>query len=190
MTEGRRVLPVVVLGLILGLGWWISRPDPARDAGADASDAPRPPLYQVVDARFQRFDGDGRLISRLDSPRVVFEADSRIWTLETPLWQRSVPDGEVTWIGRADRGTLLGDRSEGELAGNVTLMRRGAGETVTMTTTRLRLRPEEGYADTDAPVAVEGPTWDAEGVGARAWLDRRTLEVLADVRSRFDAPNR
>lgn len=191
MPERRRVLPLLVLALVLALGWWISRPEPARQADRARDDAPGPPLYEVVDARFRQFNAEGRLISRLDSPRVVFDDDTRMWTLETPLWQRSAEDDEVQWVGRASRGTLLGDRTRAELVGDVTLARqREGGPPVTLSTQVLHLRPEAGYAETDRPVTIEGPGWHTEGVGARAWLDRQTLEVLADVRSRFDAANR
>jgi lipopolysaccharide export system protein LptC len=191
MHEYRRLLlPSLALAALIALGWWLTSPrDPEPPAGV-AEPAAERPLYLVTDARFHRFDATGRLVSRLDSPRVSFIESEQRWYLTRPVWQRRVPEAEVRWEGRSEQGTLRGDRSVGTLTGDVELQRIGPKETITLETERLRIRPGEGYAETDAEVTIAGADWLLNGIGARAWLDSQRMEVLNDVTTRYDVSAR
>lgn len=192
MPEQRRriLLPGLALAALVALGWWLTSPREPAPTTAAPDQATERPLYVVTKARFHRFDATGRLVSRLNSPRVAFLESEGRWHLTRPVWQRRVPDADVRWEGRSQRGTLREDRSEGTLVGDVELHRIGPEETITLATERLRIRPEEGYAETEAEVTITGADWRLNGRGARAWLDTQRMEVLNDVTTRYDAPAR
>lgn len=189
MRERRRLLlPGLTLVMVAALGWWLTSPERREPAPERTDREAERPTYTLTDAEFRSFDADGRRVSRLDSPEVEFREDADRWYLQQPVWQRRTPDGNTRWEGRSREGTLRGDRSAGELIGAVRLERIADDGATILRTDRLHIRPDDSYAETADPVTITGPNWRLDGIGARAWLDAERMEVLDDVRTRYDVP--
>lgn len=114
--------------------------------------------------------------SLLESPRFTFFNNEE----ESPL----------PW--RATSLTAEGFNGDQEvlLKGDV-LMIKNIDEQTTPTTIRteeLLLRPNEQYAETDKPVIINDKSGTSSSVGLKLSMDEETIELLSNVRSRYEAP--
>ncbi|MDX1655740.1 MAG: LPS export ABC transporter periplasmic protein LptC [Candidatus Competibacteraceae bacterium] len=94
------------------------------------------------------------------------------------------------WRVQAERGWVSQDQNLIRLEDNVVLNRTAAGQTpLTITTSLLVAVPQQSYVQTDAPARLVTPTGVADSVGVRVHLDEQRLELLSQVRGRYEMPN-
>ncbi|HET8700181.1 MAG TPA: LPS export ABC transporter periplasmic protein LptC [Nitrococcus sp.] len=184
MANSRRVFPAAVLGLLAIFAWWIfdeqQRP------------APQPATPPKIDYYFRDFElhvtrPDGRADYDVHGERMTHYQQSDVSLVEQPVWTVYMPSG-APWYGRSDNGRITAGGDEVQLEGDVRLHRppTTANSEITLQTQRLHLRPREDYADTDMPVTVYGPDFRIDGIGARAWMSDQRVQLLTDVKGRYE----
>lgn len=178
---------LLTLGLLLLFGgstWWVYRfEESGEDARQSAVEIPADYLMHGVTTL--KFDVTGRKREQLqaaalrhypggeielDAPELVLFAE------EYPLWHlhseygRISPHGDVLWfLGKArfQRHTLDG-------ATDLEILSRD-----------VRVEPQRGYAETDAPATLLSAHGELHGTGLRAWAQERRFELLSQVQGRY-----
>jgi lipopolysaccharide export system protein LptC len=99
-------------------------------------------------------------------------------------------DAQPAWYVRAQSGQVSEDRQTVWLLGETRLWRYNAlNEWELQVVTRdVMLKPEDQYAQTDAPALITAPGGFMQGVGLRAYLPERRLELLAQVKGQYEKP--
>ena len=74
------------------------------------------------------------------------------------------------------------------LLGEVHIWRDGADgvREIDLRTTDLRVLPESEYGETDKPVVIRTPGSESRGIGMRAYLNQRRIELLSEVRTIYE----
>lgn len=186
----RWAAPAATALVALGTAWllWSLGEEPATRGEADAH---RPDAY-MVDFERSATDEAGRLASRLRAGHMVHYADDQSTELVSPELEFYNDDESARadprpWRAVSETGWMSGDGEVLILAGPVKLWRLlpGGGREVELDTLDLRVLPEVRYAETDAPVTISTPTTYTEAIGLRADLAIDQLELMHDVRSRY-----
>lgn len=183
-----RLFPAAVFALLAMLAWWLS--DEQHPAQQQPSQGPRAAYY------FRNFDlhvtrSDGRAAYDLRGTRMIHYQQADVSLLEQPVWTVYMPTG-APWYGRSDNGRISAGGNEVQLRGDVRLHRppTSVNPAITLETQRLHLRPREDYADTDMPVTIYGRDFRVNGTGARAWIRKQRVELLAEVKGHYEASSR
>lgn len=184
-----RRIPVAIIGIALAAGasqlllWWLGPAPNARDfVGPPRSG------YTLTDARVTEYDIDGHPSFHLQSPHLERrEGDESLYlntpTFQLPAKQPGVPDwqGESLygWVNKA--GTLL------KLQGPVHMHRPAFGNSpaTEMHTADVTAWPKENRLETAAAAQIVQGASTISGVGMRANLTTKHLELLDDVHSTF-----
>lgn len=184
----RHVL-AATLALALGaagvqwLIWWLGpAPRPSVAEGPPRAD------YVLHDARVSTYGSDGRPSVHLQAPRVDRRAGDESLYVDAPTFQLvgkspGVPD----WHGRSAYGWINHDGTLMRLDGPVELDRAAYDDTpkATIDTADVTVWPRERRLATAAPARmVQGGT-KIDGIGLRANLDDKHLELLDDVHATF-----
>jgi len=190
MRSFRRYLfPLLVAVLLVGLGWWLSddtqQPGPALAQGEEANTD-----YYMRGFTLHSADETGRWRYRIDGERLLHFVKDGVWTLSAPTMV-FYPETGAPWHGKAERGRLWADGDEGELLGVVEMRREASAQNkaVTLLTRDVRLRPNDQYAETDAPVEVDHEAGRVTGVGGRVFLDQDRYELLSNVKGHYAPRN-
>jgi lipopolysaccharide export system protein LptC len=88
----------------------------------------------------------------------------------------------------SERGWVSGDEEVMLLLGQVHMWRdtpQGVRK-LSIRTRDLRVLPDSNYAETDMPVVIRTPTTESRGVGMRAYLGERRVELLSRVRTVYE----
>lgn len=184
-----RRVPAVTIAIALAAGvaqlllWWFG-PAPRT------SDFVGPPRssYTLSDARMTEFNAEGQPSFHLQSPHLERrEGDDSLYlnapTFQLPSNQAGVPD----WRGRSLYGWVNKDGSQLKLQGPVEMQREAFGDTPAahMQTADVTAWPKQNRLETAAPAQmVQGGT-RISGVGMRADLNDKHLELLDDVHATF-----
>ncbi len=182
-----RLFPVVVFGLLAPLAWWLfGEQRPVRPR----SEQPQT-TYYLGDFDLHVTRPDGRADYDVRGKRMVHYRQTDVSLIEQPVWTVYTSTG-APWQGRSDNGRIAAGGSEVQLYGSVRLHRPASTENtaITLKTQRLHLRPHEDYADTDTPVTVYGRDFRIDGIGARAWLHKQRIQLLAAAKGYYAASNR
>ena len=184
-----RRLPVAILVLALAAGvaqwllWWLGPPPKVNDfIGPPRSG------YTLTNAKVTEFNTEGLPSFRLRSPRVERrEGDESLYLnaprFELPSKQAGAPSWDgwslYGWVNQA--GTLL------KLQGQVYLHRPAFGNTAAteMHTSDVTAWPKENRLETAAAARIQQGTSTISGVGMRADLANKHLELFDDVHSTF-----
>jgi len=184
-----RRVPAATFAIALAAGvaqlllWWFG-PAPR------SSDFVGPPRsgYTLTDARMTEYDAEGRPSFHLQSPHLERrEGDDSLYlnapTFQLPSNQVGVPD----WKGQSLYGWVNKDGSQLKLQGPVEMNRTAFGDTPAthMQTADVTAWPKQNRLETAAPAQmVQGGT-RISGVGMRADLNDKHLELLDDVHATF-----
>jgi lipopolysaccharide export system protein LptC len=184
-----RRLPAATIAIALAAGvaqlllWWFG-PSPKT------SDFVGPPRssYTLTDARMTEFNAAGQPSFRLQSPHLERrEGDDSLYlnspTFQLPTKQAGVPD----WQGESLYGWVNKDGSLLKLQGPVNMHRPAFGSTpaTEMHTSDVTAWPKENRLETAAPARIVQGASTISGVGMRANLTNKHLELLDDVHSTF-----
>lgn len=184
----RRIL-VATIGLALAAGvaqwllWWLG-PAPT---GPGLEGPPRSG-YVLHDAQVSSYDKNGLPSFHMQAPRIERrEADSSLYadapTFQLPANDPDVPDwrGQSEW-GWVDKGaTLL------KLQGAVYMHRAAYDDTprAEIHTADVSVWPHDKRLATAAPAQMTQGATRISGIGMRANLDEKHLELLDDVQATF-----
>jgi lipopolysaccharide export system protein LptC len=80
-----------------------------------------------------------------------------------------------------EQGRLL------RLTGGVRIYREGA-EAAEIVTDNVEIRPEQGYAETAAPVTLNSAQGRVQAVGMQAFLEEERIILRSQVRGTYDVP--
>ncbi len=181
------LLATVALALAAGIAqwllWWLG-PAPK------ANDIIGPPRsgYTLHDARVSEFNETGQPSFHLQTPHLErHEGDESLYvdapTFQMPSNQPAVPE----WRGQARYGWINKDASLLKLQGPVNLQRAAYADTpqAVINTSDVTAWPNERRLQTAAPAQmVQGGT-RISGIGMRADLNDKHLELLDDVHATF-----
>lgn len=184
-----RRVPAATLAIALAAGlaqlllWWFG-PAPK------SSDFVGPPRsgYTLTDARLTEFNAAGQPSFRLQSPHLERrEGDESLYlnspTFQLPANQAGVPD----WQGKSLYGWVNKDGTQLKLQGPVEMHRPTFGDApaTRMQTADITAWPKQNRVETVAPAQMLQGGTRISGIGMRADLNDKHLELLDDVHATF-----
>jgi lipopolysaccharide export system protein LptC len=169
------------------LAWQLRRVDePPPLVGPPRSD------YSLREFELIAFDEQGVESFSARGPRLARHHHLGTIEIEQPRFR--VPDSAGDgWNGRAQRGWISADGNELRLLGDVDLLGpvgEAGEEPMHLVTPALNVFPREDRVATDAAVTVTGPGSILRGRGMRADLQARRVELLAEVKIRYEPASR
>lgn len=187
LRDRRVPAATLVIALAAGLAqlllWWFG-PAPK------SSDFVGPPRsgYTLTDARLTEFDTAGQPSFRLQSPHLERrEGDESLYlnspTFQLPANQAGVPD----WQGKSLYGWVNKDGTQLKLQGPVEMHRPAFGDApaTRMQTADITAWPKQNRVETAAPAQMLQGGTRISGIGMRADLNDKHLELLDDVHATF-----
>ncbi len=181
---------IIVLVLLVAVGWWVLDEDTHDPVPADPEEMAERPDYFMEDFTLDATGDDGVRRYRLQSPSMEHFIGDDLWLLEHPEVTYFADTGEP-WRMRAERGRAWNNVEDVHLEGEVQIRRSGGEHNLpaNMDTSEVFLKPERRYAETDEHAVYWRTDARLEGVGVRAWLDEDKLELLSEVRGRYEIPD-
>lgn len=188
LTAGRLRLVVALAIITPLLLWWglggnsLPKNETARkdtDASFD---------FYMHDAKTSYWGEDGAFLRSWETPELLHYPtlkSSKLLTLSTLMPQEE----GGTYKMRANEGWVMDDQSKIQLAGDVEVNHNpqsGAGSV--LTTSTLSIYPPRDYAETDAPATLTREGERTDTTGLEVYFDERRVELLSNVRGRYDAP--
>lgn len=187
LRDRRLAAGIVALALLAGaaqlLLWWLGpAPTPDTFAGPPRSG------YTLSDFKLTQYDTDGLPSFRVRAPRLERrEGDDSLY-INTPVFELpsnlpAVPD----WRGHALYGWVNHDGSLLKLQGPVHMERAAFADAprTTIDTTDVTAWPKQNRLETAAPAQLVRGGTRIGGVGMRADLNDKHLELLNDVHATF-----
>jgi lipopolysaccharide export system protein LptC len=187
LRDRRVPAATLVIALAAGLAqlllWWFG-PAPK------SSDFVGPPRsgYTLTDARLTEFNAAGQPSFRLQSPHLERrEGDESLYlnspTFQLPANQAGVPD----WQGKSLYGWVNKDGTQLKLQGPVEMHRPAFGDApaTRMQTSDITAWPKQNRVETAAPAQMLQGGTRISGIGMRADLNDKHLELLDDVHATF-----
>jgi len=180
--------PVLLLGALAALTYWLDAQVKTPGAPRDGSARHDPDLY-IEDFRALTLDSQGRMLQMVSAKRARHFGDDQSTEFESPSMVMTEP-GQPVFRVTADRGRLTGDREDAYFTGNVRAVREGgpagrSGDTngpLTVTTEYLHVMPDRELARTDKAVTIEDPRGIIRAVGLEIDNKARTVKLNSNVR--------
>ena len=185
----RRILIITVLvALAVLLNNWLSgqREESKREQEAATEHVPD---YFMRDFTATTMNQAGKPDQRLQAQLMQHYGDDGSMVLTQPQLTLYAK-GQAPWLITAARGEVRNDGKEVLLSGGVRMNRSSNNEQMELVTDNMLIRPQQRYAQTDAPVTVTAPQGKLTAVGLRAYLADERLKLLARVRGDYVAPLR
>ncbi|MBS0582246.1 MAG: LPS export ABC transporter periplasmic protein LptC [Proteobacteria bacterium] len=198
MIERRTWLVVAVLALIAFAAWmevWLMR---ARDTSEDFTGPPRSD-YTMNDFTLDALDSEGAHSFTVTGPRMARRGDDGSVYVTRPNYE-IVDNSSNTWKGTSESAWVDKDGNVMKLEGKVLMHREPSAtaqrvdlDTRDLTiTTDPKLKDAKGHPVADAPhrnqrMETAAPTTITEtndtiyGVGMKADMDMKTMELLSNV---------
>lgn len=190
---------LIIAGLTLALVFfWDSSPQSLL--GSDDSDkAPRPSIYPnniITDHNSRHFNEAGKLnhLFLADEvrhfqvhPKRQSKKDyTEITRPRLTLYRDDAPPWKIT----ADTGHATANSSVITFEGNVIVWNidPANGGRSELTTSKLVVKPDRHYAETDKPVMILAPDSTTSAVGMRALLNKDKIKLLSRVRGTYETP--
>ena len=187
-VNGRRLLATsATLALLVGAVWLGVR----RLGNTPGNTFAGPPRADYAMRNFTAWSyGDaGHLLLRLSAPYLQRRTDDASLYLNAPAFLLPPRHGSdtVPWRGQADHGWLSGDASVLKLQGTVYIRRaaEAAAPPVHVHTAEVSIWIKQNKLATDAPLRVVQGGSTMSGVGLRADLNTKHLELLHHVHGTF-----
>lgn len=184
MTEWRAWLPIVGLSLVAASSFWLLR---SLDGGNEGE---RPqahvPDYRLRDYSLVEWDAQGQVIRRAQGAALKHYPDTGT-ELERP-YLVAYQDGQPLLFAHSERGHASTDNSQIQLLGRSWLWRYNtAGERLFhLISADMLLLIDEEYAETSAPSQLFMSSANSSGIGLRAYLGERRVELLSQVKTVYE----
>lgn len=190
MSHDRQPLWIALLLVAVTLtGWWVwslrEREQPAPLTGPPRSD------YQVEEFELIAFDEAGAESFSLRGPRLARHPYLGSIEIEQPRLRMPTADGS-RWQGRSDRAWINKEGDRVRMLGRVDLRgpRPNGQPPMRLRSEQIELLPKQNQASSEVAVTVTGPGSILRGLGLRADLDARRVELLSEVTARYEAKTR
>lgn len=179
-------LITVSLLVLAGLSTWLTTLVEPKEGPKESNSANHSPDFFLENSTITAMDATGKPRYRLQSTTTVHFPDDESTELTNPhltIYKQQSPP----WTVVAEHGWVAEDGEFVVLRGGVVVDRPKGDEKppFRLTTTELRVRPREEYAETDKPVLMVSEGYTAEAVGMRAYLKQGKMELLSQVRGKF-----
>lgn len=174
-----------LLSLVLLSGWVWNRLDSGQRAAAER--ARHIPDYFVEDFTTTTMGETGRPTRRLTAKYMAHFLDTQTKELERP-YMMLFSETEPPWHIKADTGWVSAPNDVILLYGRVKIWRNdedGRRE-VYIVTKDVKILPDSDYAETEQLAVIRMPGSESRGVGLRAFMAERRLELLSQVRTIYD----
>jgi lipopolysaccharide export system protein LptC len=176
------ILAVAALGAQL-LSWWLA----PQQKTSDFVGPPRSGyvLYNFV---LDSYDVDGKFSFKLTAPHLDRrDGDESLYMITPHFVLPAKTPGVPDWTGHSQYGWVNSGGDLMKLQGEVHMVRAAYGTTAetTMDTSEVTAWPKENRVATDEAARVVQGTSTMTGVGMRANLDAKHLELLNDSHSTF-----
>lgn len=181
----RRWAVAAVLLVAAGVSGWVLRSLESDDPEAVWRVPGEPDSYMEHFVTVE-MDDAGKPKRRLEADYMAFRPDGTT-ELSNPYYVFHLAEGEP-WHVRSEHGRISADGEVVLLPGRVDIWRNDDSGTraLDIRTTDLKVLPESGYGETGETVTIRTPMSTSKGVGMRAWLDERRIELLSEVRTHVD----
>ncbi len=102
----------------------------------------------------------------------------------------SITSKDTPWKASSDHGRSTHNHEQFLLTGNVTLeqINPDSKKYTVITSEELLIIPKQRYAETKKPVTIKNESGVTTSIGLKISLDTETIELLSNVRSRYEAP--
>ena len=186
------VFPLAIMLLLAMLTLWLARTIDLS-SGAEAPPANREPDYIVEKFTLTRLSDTGQPRYALSADRMLhLPADDQSY-LSKPILRQLQPGKPELRIS-SDRGIVTAGGETAHLHDNVDLFRaaeapvagKGGSTAMRVTTTYLRVMPDQDRADTPAPVRVEQGQSVLNGTGMDFDNRYRRFRLHADIRASYE----
>jgi lipopolysaccharide export system protein LptC len=181
------VLFLSLFGLI-ALTAWLSDTavTPLQVSSVEEEQSHTPDFYmQTYNALVM--DERGLPSHRVISPRLTHYADDETTELEQPD-VTVYRDIGAPWQIKSERGWVAADNKLVLMSGNVRMDRLKTADNPPMQlrTERLRVMPDDDYAETDKPVSMKTDRQEVHANGMRAYMAKNQIQLLGEVSSHYD----
>lgn len=181
----RRSLTLLLLTGAVFLSWWIGTlfQAPTPTSLRETPSAPDSFMEQVTSIQM---DQNGQPLRRLEAERMTHFPDDQRTDMVNPLLTLHRQDGDL-WTIRSRQGTVDDAGEQVLMNGDVLIEHPDTESPLQLSTTELRILTAEEYAETAAAVRITRPGAQIDAVGMQAYLKTERVELLNQVRSRYDA---
>lgn len=174
---------------LLFITLWESPPEQFRRDQAKTEKRPHIVTSILHDAKSTSFDAEGNLAYTFKAAETRHfqknpkKQTAKDYTEFTSPYMVLMHDPANPWYVQAKQGKARKNGTVIELWGDVIAWQIDAnGERSELTTTYLRLKPEQQYAETDKPVMIDAAGSKTRAVGMKAFLQQDRIELLSRVR--------
>lgn len=182
----KNLLIAAIVLLLVALGNWLTEEGARQvDRRLAPSEAPGQE-YFLNDFTITALDEHGLPQHRLQAEELNHFVGDQPTQLQQPRMVIYEQQREA-WHVRADHGTVEPQGDTVWLLGGVKLEHNDAKEPLQLTTSRLRLHPSQGRADSDAPVTLSQAGSRIDAVGIEIEQQGQQLTLLSQVRGRYEA---
>lgn len=142
--------PVVLMGLLAMLTYWLVRNTPVMPEEAPRAAALHIPDYFMRDFAVRTFGTDGRFQSEIQGTEMRHYPDTDTLEIDQPRIRRTGPEGQVT-VAQAEKAISNADGSEVQLMGRASVVREAFVRKDRTSQPRFEMRSEflHFYVDTD-----------------------------------------
>jgi lipopolysaccharide export system protein LptC len=196
MNKWHYILIVIALMIILALTIWQAPPAILLELSeqVEQTDQQFPDAY-LIQTKTTQYNINGDISHILTANKVShFEAKKNTLPyslLEQPLFTflNHSPNKTAPWKASSHTARSINDDEEITFHGNVVFIQQTNGSDIptTITSEKLRVKPNEQYAETDKPVMIKNTSGTTTATGLKMSLDNETIELLSNVRSRYEA---
>jgi len=183
----RTLIASLVLVLLAVLSGWLGS-TVEKKGGARSSES----VKHDTDLFFENsiittMGPDGKPKNKLVSEKVTHYPDDDTTEIIKPditLYK----EGQPPWHVTAHRGWVSSDGDNVLLRGDVVIDRPSAGrvQAARLTTSEIRIRPKDQYAETDKPVTMTSDSYRTQSVGMRIYLQQGKLQLLGNVKGHYE----
>ncbi len=189
MTRRRLLTSLIVLACALALVqaaiWWL-RPPPTPIA---VTGPPRSG-YTLSNFTYYGYDDLGKLNVRITSPSLQRKESDRSLFIDQPRFLLPPAENEpdaAPWLGHSEYGWVSADNTIVKLMGKVDMHRAASAvaPSAEIHTSDVTAWPGEHRLATDDPARIRQGTSRMSGIGLRAKLDSKYMELLHDFHGTF-----
>lgn len=199
MTKWHYIFIVIILMAILAVTIWQAPPAMLLDMSKQTAqnDQQFPDAY-LIQTKTTQYNEQGDISHILIANKVShFKSTKNNATpyslLEQPTFTffNHTPNNTIApWKASSDTAQSFNGDEEIIFNQNVVLIQNADDNNIptTITSDFLRVRPNEQYAETNKPVIIKDKSGTTSSTGLKMSLDNETIELLSNVRSRYEAP--
>ncbi len=196
MNKWHYILIVIALMVILALTVWQAPPAILLELSEQVKQTEKQfPDSYLIQTKTTQYNLQGNISHILLADKIShFEAKDKTppySLLERPIFTffNESPKAAAPWKASSHTARSINGDEEVIFKGDVVLIQNTINSDIptTITSEELRVKPNEQYAETDKPVIIKNTAGTTHATGLKMSLDNETIELLSNVRSRYEA---